>query len=316
MTSNIEVKREELGVISGKEYYLATYTNKSTGSVVKKVEFRVPDIREAIKAEPGYKILAADYSQIEVKLMAFLSGDPSLIAALNSRDPKSGKLLDVHSLNAVKVFGTRFGFDYDLIESARKDESHPRSTELNLIRSRVKTVTFGVPYGAGPRRVADMTGMELDEAESFITDFFKAFPILKNWLDSQGRQAVHYRYTTSPRGRKRFYELPSKDNQTYDEVVAQIHRWAGNQPIQSGNVDMLKLAMYKIYKELRKRKISSKQSRILLVVHDEIVMTAIEDLVPIIKDIMEMSMMKAYTEIIGDTIINKIDVNVDTIYRK
>jgi DNA polymerase-1 len=308
------VNRKFLGIDNGKEYYLADY--KIDGKLVQKIEWRIPDIREAIQAEAGHKILAADYSQIEVKLMAFLSGDPSLISALNSKDPNTNKILDIHSQNAAKVFGSRFDFDYQLLEQARKDETHPRHSELSLIRSRVKTVTFGVPYGAGPQRVADMTGLTKDKAEEFIDEFFKAFPILKKWLDDQGRQAIYYRYTTSPRGRKRFYDVPSKEDSHYDEVVSQIRRWAGNQPIQSGNVDMLKPAMRGIYLALRAMRIPANGARLLLVVHDEIVMTAEEALVPVVQQIMEDEMMKSYKAIIGDSIVNKIDVVVDSIYRK
>lgn len=89
--------RAVLGMVGDKTYYWNFQTDS--------LEWSVPDPRSAIRAEPGYKILAADYSQIEVKLMAHASGDPILIAAINSGQ-------DVHSFNATKVFGARYKFTY------------------------------------------------------------------------------------------------------------------------------------------------------------------------------------------------------------
>lgn len=124
------MSRQYVGTIEGKEYYW----NSETADL----EWRVPDIREAIQAKPGYLICAADYSQVEVKIMGFLSGDPDLIAAINS-----GK--DIHSYIAADIFGEKFNFDYDLMTLAKEDKSYPRHKELSNIRSRTKTTTFGVP---------------------------------------------------------------------------------------------------------------------------------------------------------------------------
>jgi DNA polymerase family A len=115
---------------NGKEWYYNSETDE--------IEWRVPDVREVIRAKPGYKILAADYSQIEVKIMAFLSQDPDLIAAVNS-----GK--DIHSYIAADIFGAKMDFDYDLMVIIIANKGHPRHKELSLLRSKTKTTTFGVP---------------------------------------------------------------------------------------------------------------------------------------------------------------------------
>ena len=253
-------------------------------------------------------ILSADYSQIEVKLMAYLSGDPGLIADINQGG-------DIHSRIATKVFGKKLGFTYDDINAARKDHSHPRHFELSTIRSNIKTVTFGVPYGAGKQRVALMTGLTEDEAQVLIDEYFAEYPVLKLWLEQQGRLAVQYGYSTSPRGRKRFYELPSPDDKDADGILSQIRRWAGNHPIQAGNVDMLKPALAEIYQELRERGISPEDARVLFVVHDEIVMTARLELVDTVKDIMVRHMEASYSTLINN-IINQIDVAVAEVWAK
>jgi hypothetical protein len=106
--------RTLISEINGKEWYYNSETDD--------FEWRVPDVREVIRAKPGHKILAADYSQIEVKIMGFLSQDPDLI-----------------------IFGEKLNFDYELITLAKSDRSHPRHKELDALRSRTKACTFGIP---------------------------------------------------------------------------------------------------------------------------------------------------------------------------
>lgn len=279
-------ERVELGVCGDKTYYW----NKKTDSL----EWSVPSPRAAVMAEPGRILVAADYSQIEVKLMAYMSGDPILIEAINSG-------LDVHSFNATVVFGERYNFTYELMELARNDESHPRHNELSLIRSRIKTVTFGVPYGAGPERVALMTGMSIEEAEAFIEDFFTKFKVLKAWLEKSGAFALNEGYSATPRGRKRWYTLPDPSDPDRKKIESQIRRWAGNMPIQGGNADILKIAMYLIYKKLRGGSVTGKKiydARFLLVVHDEIVLDCAEKDYLAVKEIMCECMTEAYHMIV------------------
>ena len=278
--------RVVLGEVGDKTYYWNFLTDN--------LEWSVPNPRDAIRAEPGYRIVAADYAQIEVKLMAHASGDPILIAAINSGQ-------DVHSFNATKVFGVRYNFTYEEMELARSDESHPRYNELSLIRSRIKTVTFGVPYGAGPTRVALMTGMTIDESKAFIEEFFGTFKVLKQWLERQGLLAIEVGYSCSPRGRKRFYTLPNPDDPEANELEAQIKRWAGNMPIQAGNADILKVAMRNIYLAIRGGSFIGKKlydARFLLVVHDEIVMVCLEKDVPAVRAIMAKCMNDAYHQVV------------------
>jgi DNA polymerase-1 len=184
-----------LGVVDGKEYHLdLRKTIKQAGVEAPnpdfgKVVFRVPDIREGIHAEPGMKILCCDYSQIEVRLMAFLSGDPKLKAALN----KGG---DIHCYTAVDCFGQEYGFDYEQISKGRKNEADPRFLLFKALRSKTKAVTFGTPYGAGPPRIAaqcnegkrpdDPSFMTIDQAAELIARFFSKYPVLKAWLSSRG----------------------------------------------------------------------------------------------------------------------------------
>jgi len=328
----LEYNYKPIGKIGLKEYYARIEEN---GKVSPDIYTRVPDIREAIRAQEGHRILSADYAQIEVKLMAHLSRDPVLIAAINS-----GK--DIHCYNSVEVFGASLNFDYDTINIARKDPLHPRHQELSTIRNNIKTVTFGTTYGAGAARIAAMTGMTPEAAQDFINAFFAKFHVLKRWLEETGNNAVRYGYSTSPRGRIRHYTLPSAEDRDADGLLAQIRRWAGNQPIQAGNVDMLKPAMAGVYNELIEKNYGPEDARILFVVHDEIVMSAREDLSERydetgsilthkeiearikdgrgfvkgpIEEILCRHMQKSYDDIIPD-IVNKVDVAIEYIWAK
>jgi DNA polymerase-1 len=336
-----EVKLNEkdgtLGVYLGAEWdenagiYREWFWNKPKGDVV----WRVPEIRECIVARKGYKILTADYSQIEIKLMAFLSKDPEMLRALNYKDA-SGKPTDIHCYIATMVYGEKLNFTYDEMVSvisgkAPGGKQHPRFKEFKRMRSNIKTTTFGVPYGSGAKGVAARCGITEEEAQQVIDDFFKQFPRLKVWLEEQGSLALRYGYTETPYHRKRFYprieDLQAKKN---DVEVRQINRWAGNHPIQAASADMLKDALRKIYGRLRGGDIDAEglkrfddlngprlyDARIIMVVHDEIVIECREDHVGPVKLIMEKCMGKAYENIIGDVIPNKVDVAVESSWEK
>jgi DNA polymerase-1 len=277
----------------------------------------VPEIRECISAPPGYKILAADYSQIEVKLMAFLSQDPVFLKALNSKDA-SGNNTDIHCYMSTEVYGQKLGFTYDemvLIINGKAEggNNHPRYKELKYLRSNIKTTTFGVPYGAGARRVASMTGLTEEQAQQLIDDYFEKFPVLKKWIEAQGDMAIKYGFTYTPYGRKRFYIIPPRSDDSYDSELSQIRRWAGNQPIQSASADMLKDALRRIYLAIRGGILNGPKiydAKLLLVVHDEIVMIVAEKDVEAVSKLIEKCMNEAYYAIITG-IPNNVTVLVD-----
>jgi DNA polymerase-1 len=306
------------GVYLGEWQSREWYWNQLDNSVM----WRVPETRECIAAPSGYKILAADYSQIEVKLMAFLSNDPGLLKALNAKDA-SGKPTDIHCYISTEVYGKKLNFTYDemiviINGKAEGGKSHPRFKELKRLRANIKTVTFGVPYGAGAKRVAAMTGMKEEEAQQFIDDYFAKFPTLKTWIDAQGDMAIRYGFTQTPWGRKRFYVIPPRTDENFDAELQQIRRWAGNHPIQASNADMLKDALRRIYSRMRGGILNGPKlydGRLLLVVHDEVVMMAKEEDAEAISKIMYESMSEAYDAIITG-IPNKIDVVIDDTWEK
>lgn len=297
------------------------------------IAWRFPDIRDGFRARPGYKLIGADYSQAEIKLMAEMSGDPWLTEALNS-----GK--DIHCYTAAGVYKneidiTGFADAYEAMYYAYKHDDSPYHDDYSKKRSNVKTTTFGVPYGAGPGRIAEMTGLDFDVAEALINVFFSNARVLKAWLDKQFALAITKGYTESIGGRKRFYDLYDEERLAFfarhdrskryremkeakEELEFRIRRCAGNQPIQTSCVDLLKPAMIRIYLALRGGRWEGPllyDAHIVLSVHDEIVIEAIESQAEEVKVIVERCMQESYDEIVHN-IINKVDVTIADYWKK
>ena len=306
-----------LGVVEGKEYFLCPVDKKH---VEPWLCWRVPDIREGIRARAGWKILGADYSQIEVRIMAWESKDEWLMNALNS-----GK--DIHCYMASDVHG----IPYDEFYKVYKDDNHPLHHKYYGWRSEIKTTTFGVPYGAGPGQVAKQINSSRklgdpeppyteEQATALIESYFSKAVGLKAWLKKRGKWALTHQESRSLGGHYRFYQLPLEGNDDYEERIAQIRRWAGNHPIQAGCADILKMAVGKIYLDLRGGNSAGSlitPAHFLLFVHDELVLTAREEAVEKVKGIMIDSMQWAYDQLIGTkNIIHETDVTVADFWKK
>ncbi len=203
-------------------------------------------IRRAFVPEDGWWMLSADYSQIELRLLAHLSGDAGLIEAFRSG-------LDIHRATAARVF------------KVAPEEVTP------VLRSRAKAVNFGVIYGMGPQRLARDTEVTLDEARRFIDQYFDTYPGVRAFLDRTVREAREQGYVTTLLGRKRWLpELTSKD----PRVRAQAENVAVNTPMQGTAADLIKLAMIRIDRRLSEE---GRRSAMLVQIHDELLFEVPED---------------------------------------
>ena len=286
----------------------------------------VPDVRESFRAGEGCVLEIADYSQIEVRLMAFMSQERSIIDALNAKK-------DIHCHMTSLVYGIAYTLLDEVV--VQKNKKHPRYNELSMKRSGVKTVTFGVPYGAGPKRIGEMIQekddsgcvietMEhaIERAKELIENYFGAAPMLKAWLQEMKFMAQTKGYTCSIEGRRRWYDLPSKDNPDYEQIMSQIGRFAGNHPIQSSSADMLKQALRNLYLLNRgwdggaaepwtgKKVVDA---NVLLVAHDEIVTETAKKDAERQKAMLVKAMSDAYNSVQMVKIINGVS---KTIYLK
>jgi len=197
----------------------------------------VPDAA-AIGAKEAV-FLSADYSQIELRLLAHLSGDEHLIAAF-----KEGE--DFHSATAARVFG---------VDTA---EVTPQ------LRSRAKAVNFGIVYGQQAYGLSQSLGIGFDEAKQMIERYFAAYPDVRAYLDRMVQQAHQQGFVQTLYGRKRhIHELTSSN-----PALRQFgERTAMNHPMQGSAADIIKLAMIEVEKRLRREGF---KSRMVLQVHDEL----------------------------------------------
>ncbi|HEY6109496.1 MAG TPA: DNA polymerase I [Gemmatimonadales bacterium] len=202
---------------------------------------RGESIRRAFIAPPGALLLVADYSQIELRLLAHFSGDPAFVQAFE----KGG---DIHRQTAAVIFGVR------------QDQVTPE------MRARAKTINFATIYGQGPFALARQLGIGQDEAKAFIRQYFERFAGVRAWLDRTVLEARERGYVETLFGRRRY--IPELKDRNFS-IRAFGERTATNSPLQGSAADLIKVAMIRIHATLRERGLGS---RLLLQVHDELVL--------------------------------------------
>lgn len=199
-------------------------------------------IRDAFVAEKGFRLAAFDYSQIELRIAAFLSGDEKLIEIF-----KKGE--DIHTSVASSVFKV------------------PLSEVTPEMRRRAKVINFGIIYGMGVLALKQNLGTSREEAQNFLNDYFTTFSTLATYLDRIKTETAQKGYTETFFGRRRYFEgIRSK----IPYVKAAAERMAVNAPIQGTEADVIKLAMIKVDEYIRKEGLE-KDVYPLLQVHDELV---------------------------------------------
>lgn len=205
-------------------------------------------------------ILSADYSQIELRLLAHVSKDKNLIEAFKSDG-------DVHTLTASKVFNVD-------IEKVTKE-----------MRYKSKAVNFGIIYGQTKYGLAKALGISAYEAQDFIDKYFKTYPKVLNYMENTVEFALSHGYVETIFGRKRYVqnELTSPNH-----MIREFGKRAAiNQPLQGTAADLMKLAMIETYKKLKENKLKSKM---IMQVHDEIVIEVYENEEDIVKELVVKSM--------------------------
>ncbi len=198
------------------------------------------DIRRGFVPRKGWSLLAADYSQIELRLLAHLSRDPNFVEAFNAGG-------DIHRQTAAIIFDV------------------PLESVTSQMRGRAKTINFATIYGQGPHALSRQLGIAHAEAKDFIAKYFERFVGVKRYLESMVEFAREHGYVQTIFGRRRY--IPELRERNFN-VRAFGERTAANSPIQGSAADLIKIAMIRIDDALRERKLSSKM---LLQVHDELV---------------------------------------------
>jgi DNA polymerase-1 len=197
-------------------------------------------IRRAFMAAPGWLLLTADYSQIELRLLAHLSDDPAFVRAFEQGG-------DIHRQTAAIIFGV------------------PQEQVTPEMRARAKTINFATIYGQGPFALARQLGITQEQAKGFIAEYFARFAGVRTWLDRTVAEARERGYVETLFGRRRY--IPELKDRNFN-IRAFGERTATNSPLQGSAADLIKIAMIRIERALREQNLAA---RMLLQVHDELV---------------------------------------------
>ena len=221
-------------------------------------------IRKAFTARnQDHVLVSADYSQIELRVIASLSNDEDMIKAFNNNE-------DIHKSTASKVF------NIDL-ENVTKEQ-----------RSHAKVVNFGIIYGVSAFGLSNQTDLSRSESKEIIDNYYKSYPKLKEFTSNQIEFARSNGYVKTLLGRKRYLNDINSRNAI---IRSSAERNAINSPVQGTAADIIKLAMIKIDNELEKLKLKSK---LILQVHDELIFDCPKGEIDIIKDMVQEKMQNAY----------------------
>lgn len=249
------------------------------------------EFRECV-SDPKWMIVGADYSQIELRILAELSGDPSFIKAFVAGE-------DLHRSTASRMFGIS-------MDNVTKEQ-----------RFIAKTINFGISYGMGVGKLMDMLNAEafkngtpklkFMEVKHMLDQYHAAYRKVGQWLAEAGNAAFRQQYSETMYGRKRYFTRPSQNEMSekeYDNEVASLKRKGANSPIQGTNADITKLAMVAVYNELKD---AGYKSDMIIQVHDEIVVLARKDQAESVKEVVEGAMIRAASEI-----ITKVPIKVES----
>jgi DNA polymerase-1 len=223
------------------------------------------EIRKAFICENNdFVMLAADYSQIELRVIASLSKDPNMISAFNDN-------LDIHSSTASKVFNVE-------IKNVTKEQ-----------RSNAKTVNFGIIYGVSAFGLSNQTDLSRSESKDLIESYFKAYPELKNYISNQINFARENGYVETILGRRRYL----KDINSRNPIVrGGAERNAVNAPVQGSAADIIKIAMVKISDKI---KLNNFKSKMLVQVHDELIFEIYKPELQKMKELIKKEMESVFT---------------------
>ncbi|MCL8537084.1 DNA polymerase I [Chryseobacterium gallinarum] len=223
---------------------------------------RGQQIRGAFVSGEGSKIISADYSQIELRLIAEISGEENMIKAFQDGE-------DIHASTAAKLFKIP-------LEEVSKTQ-----------RSQAKTVNFGIIYGQGAFALAEQTGLSRTEAKQMIEAYFETYPKLKEYMAEQVNKARQMGYVETILGRKRHLKDINSNNFV---VRGHAERNAVNAPVQGSAADIVKIAMIKIHRELEEQQLRTKM---LLQVHDELVFESPVDEIEAASELIKTEMENA-----------------------
>lgn len=245
----------------------ATGRLSSTNPNLQNIPVRSDDgreIRKAFIADPGDIFLSADYSQIELRLMADMSGDPDMVDAFLSG-------ADIHRATAAKIY-------HEAIEDVTDNQ-----------RRNAKTANFGIIYGISAFGLSERLGIPRAESKALIEGYFRSYPKVKDYISGSIETARDKGYVATVMGRRRM--LPDINSRSAT-VRGYAERNAVNAPLQGSAADIIKVAMVRIYRELTGRNM---RSRMIMQVHDELIFNVVPSELEAVKELVRRQMEGAYS---------------------
>lgn len=224
-----------------------------------------PEIKPAFVAREGWSLAAFDYSQIELRVLASVSGDEKMMTAF-------GEGRDIHAMTAAQIYNV------------------PLSRVTKERRHVAKTLNFGMIYGMGPAAFAAVAGISRDEAQNFMDEYFVRFSEVRMWQEKILQEARAAGMVININGRRRLLPSIASPNRRY---AAEAERQALNFPIQSAAADIMKLALIRVRAFLTQRKLE-KRVHMLLTIHDELLIEAEEQIVTEVVPEIRREMESAY----------------------
>jgi DNA polymerase-1 len=220
-------------------------------------------VRRAFVAEPAWHLIAADYSQVELRVMAHVSGDEGLLGAFARGE-------DIHASTAAAILGIP-------LEEVTSDQ-----------RRLAKTVNFGLSYGQTAYGLAQATGLTQPEAEDFIETYFERFPRVREYIERTKALAARQGYVETLMRRRRYFPELQPDSKASHYARQAAERMAINAPIQGTAADIIKIAMIRLHRAFQEQRFRSKM---ILQVHDELIVEAPDEEISrtarLMRDIME-----------------------------
>ncbi len=220
-------------------------------------------IRRAFVAEEGWRLLAADYSQVELRVLAHVSGDPAMLAAFRRGE-------DIHASTAASIYGVPL------------DQVTPEQRRV------AKMTNFAISYGVTGYGLAERTGLKPEEAQRLIDTYFATYPRIREYIERTKKQAREQGYVETLLGRRRYFPELAANRRVSHQAREAAYRMAINAPIQGTAADILKVAMNRLWRELKARGL---RARMILQVHDELVLETpeeeIETVAPLVVEVME-----------------------------
>ena len=220
--------------------------------------------RSCFIAPEGYSLITSDMSGAELRILGNLSADPVFLEAYATGQ-------DVHTRTASEMFGV----PYDKVEISQ--------------RKAAKSINFGLCYGMSPVGLAQRLGVTKKRAEELIVKYFKAYKGVKRFLEKSAKEAVRNRCSVTVAGRKRYYNMPPYDHPDRKKMQGSVERRGKNAPIQGANADTIKEAMILLVERLK-----SYDARLILTVHDEVVVEANNSQVREISKVVSQSLVDGF----------------------